>query len=382
MSEKAALGKKAIVIFIMAIIIEIIMIAINIPVESLLANGEIGNDLSTSKADNWEKEDIPTTENNATKNILMKDDTCEYSDSDYQYHGTVFGSEISRDRVVSVAFLNTLDAMTDRAWDVSREQNGTVMAWIVPDASVDQGVDLFIGAEGKILAEDCKGLLRGYGNVVTIGFNDCFDTSNVKDMGSMFQYCENLAQLDVSSFDTSQVENMSNMFGNCISLKMLDLGSFDTSQVTDMVGMFEVCLNMRQLDINNFNTSRVINMSGMFNSCYNLTQLDVSNFDTSQATDMSGMFTGCEALTQLDISNFDTGQVIDMSGMFTGCESLIQLDISNFDTSQVKNMGSMFWGCESLTQLDVSNFIMSQGIWTDHMFEDCAITAEEANLGR
>lgn len=309
MSERAGLGKIAIVIFIMAIVLEVLMIVDNVPVESLLAS--------------------ETIENNMAYNVLMRDDSGVYSDSSYQkYHGTVLGSGIRRDWIVSVTFLNTLDAMTDSAWDVSKEQNGSVMAWTEPNAS-EGGANLFIGAEGMIQAENCIGLFRGYYNVKAIDFNDSFDTSSVTDMSAMFQYCEKLTQLDISSFDTSQV--------------------------TDMTGMFNGCIGLTWLNVSSFNTSQVTNMKGMFCECRNLEQLDISDFDTSQVVDMHWMFMNCESLTQLDVSNFDTSQVTNMWMMFSGCKNLMQLDVSNFDTSQVTEMGNMF--------------------------EGCGITAEEANFG-
>lgn len=396
MSEKAGLGKIAIAIFFTAIIIEIWLI---------IGNGQ----LLSVVMDIWEKGKTQVsgiTENDATSNILMKDDSCEYSDSDQKYYGKVLRSEISRDSIVTVTFLNTLDAMTDNAWDVSQEQNGTVMAWTEPNVSKEQARDLFIGAEGKIVAEDCSGLFQGFYNVEAIEFNNCFDTSRVTDMGSMFSECERLIQLDVSNFDTSRVTDMSGMFGGCESLAQLDVSQFDTSRVVDMSVMFQECASLTQLDVSGFDTGQVTGMSGMFNGCRSLRQLDVGNFDTSQVaamkgmfcdckslagldvssfdtsrvTNMSLMFLQCENLTHLDVSNFDTSQVADMWGMFSGCRSLTQLDVSNFDTSHVIDMHWMFSGCESLTQLDVSNFDMSQVLNDGNMFEGCGVTAEEANF--
>lgn len=380
MSKKTGLGKIAIVVFFTAIIIEIWLIDNYVPLQSLLAGGKIENDLSISATDgseyedtraneitennlsistanSWEEENTladEITENSLTSNILMKDDFCE--DSDGKYYGTVLGSKIGRNSIASVTFVDTLDAATDNAWDVSREQNGTVMAWTEPDASNDQVMNLFIGAEGKIVAEDCRWLFRGYDNVKSIEFNDCFDTSYVMDMAGMFQGCKSLLQLDLSNFDTSQVMDMRAMLNQCESLTQLNVSNFDTSQVMDM--------------------------GGMFCDCKSLMQLDLSNFDTSQVTDMYWMFMGCESLTQLDLSNFDTSQVTNMVGMFWWCGSLSQLDVSNFDTSQVTDMEDMFGGCKSLRQLDVSNFITSQVTNMDGMFEDCGVTAEEANLWR
>ena len=370
MRKKDTLGQIAIAVFSVAIIIEMWLI---------IGNGQ----LLSVVMDIWEEGKTLVggiTENNATSNILMKDDSCEYSDSDQKYYGKVLGSEISRDRIVAVTFVDTLDAVSDNAWDVSKNQNGTVMAWTEPNVSNAPVVDLFIGAEGKIAAEDCSGLFQGFHNVKTIEFNDCFDTSQVTNMDGMFSECESLIQLDVSNFDTSQVTHMKAMFNQCRSLTQLDVSNFDTSQVTDTGNMFCGCISLRQLDMGDFDTSRVADMGGMFRRCESLTQLDVSQFDTSRVVDMSVMFQECESLTQLDVSGFDTSQVTNMSGMFNGCRSLRQLDVDNFDTSQVTAMKGMFCDCKSLVELDVSSFDTSRVTNMLWMFEGCGVTDEEANF--
>lgn len=313
-------------------------------------------------------------------NILMKDDSCEYSKDDEEYHGTVLGSEISRDRIRAVQFVDTLDGMTDSAWDVSAGTDGTVMAWTKPDPSDGQMLNLVIGAEGKIRAEDCLGLFKGYSNVEQIDFNGCFDTSHVTSMEDMFCGCKNLTQLDVDGFDTSHVTSMGAMFLGCKNLTQLDVSGFDTSHVTDIWSMFYDCGNLMQLDVSGFDTSRVTNMYGMFNGCASLTQLDVSGFDTSQVMSMGGMFGRCRNLTQLDVRSFDTSQVWNMDWMFQGCESLTQLDVSGFDTSQVTEMSFMFFGCSSLTQLDVSGFDTGKVTDMEAMLDGCGVTAEEAGL--
>ena len=53
-------------------------------------------------------------------------------------------------------------------------------------------------------------------------------------MSHMFDNCNTLKQLDLSSFNTEQIIDMSNMFENCTSLKELDLSSLNTNQVKNM----------------------------------------------------------------------------------------------------------------------------------------------------
>ena len=180
------------------------------------------------------------------------------------------------------------------------------------------------------------------------------NTSRVTDMSEMFNWCENLTNLDVSNFDTSNVTDMNRMFAGC-SVTTLDLSNFDTSNVTDMSSMFNGCEELTNLDLSNFDTSNVTDMSSMF-AITGLTTLDLSNFDTSNVTNMNRMFENCDGLTSLDLSNFDTSSVTDMSGMFGFNDNLTNIDLSSFDTGNVTDMGRMFYCCYDLTSLDLKNF--------------------------
>ena len=199
-----------------------------------------------------------------------------------------------------------------------------------------------------------------------------WDTSNITDMGNMFQDCWGLTSLDLSNFNTGNVTNMRAMFDGCSSLTSLDVSSFTTIIVDNMSGMFSGCNSLTSLYLSNFNTSNVTSMSYMFQGCASLTSLDVSNFNTGNVTNMTSMFDICRSLTNLDVSNFNTDNVTNMGDMFSTCDSLTSLDLSNFNTSNVTNMGSMFSECSSLTSLNVSNFNTSNVTYMSSMFFLCS----------
>jgi surface protein len=73
------------------------------------------------------------------------------------------------------------------------------------------------------------------------------DTSNVKNMTSMFYYCTSLKE--IPQFDTSNVTNMNYMFNNCTSLE--EIPQFDTSNVTAMKNMFQYCNKLTDTSIDN-----------------------------------------------------------------------------------------------------------------------------------
>ena len=172
------------------------------------------------------------------------------------------------------------------------------------------------------------------------------NTSEVKDMSSMFAYCESLTSLDLKNFNTKNVTDLSSMFSGCWALTSLDLKNFNTKNVTDMSSMFSGCAALMSLDLKNFNTKNVTDLNGMFSHCAALTSIDLQHFNTKNVTDVSRMFFGCEALTSLDLKYFNTQNVTDMSRMFFGCAALTTINSNT--TWQCPESEDMFAGCTKL----------------------------------
>ena len=127
------------------------------------------------------------------------------------------------------------------------------------------------------------------------------------------------------------------------------LSYLNTSEVTNMGFMFQSCNQLTSLDVSHFNTSKVIYMNQMFSGCTGLTSLDLSSFNTSNVKSMYGMFAFCDNLTSLDLSNWNTSQVTNMSYMFYNCNNLRTVYVGNgWTTAAVENSNNMFWNCTSL----------------------------------
>ena len=246
--------------------------------------------------------------------------------ADYAFDEDAFfwGQErYMRKDVKTLTFQSSLQNVPSSAWDVSEAGDGSVLAWM------DNG-NLYVAADGAIAPNsNASCLLQDFANLKTIDFGNCFDTSNVTDMHSMFAGCSSLTSLDLSGFDTSNVTYMSYMFQMCDNLSNVDLSSFSTSNVTNMRSTFESCGSLIRLDLTSFDTSKVTDMAFMFTSCNSLTSLDLSNFDTSNVTKMLWMFGLCYDLTSLNLSNFDTSAVTEMADMLTGCDVLTDLNCSD-----------------------------------------------------
>lgn len=298
-----------------------------------------------------------------------------------------------REQIAGVTFVGTLSGAGEGAWDVSKEGDGSVLAWAEPSGEL---FDLYIGGEGGVRVMNANSLFHGYRNAkrITFGvcadfslcddftrmFYDCeslietdvgtLDVSSARDMTSMFECCYSLTALDLSGWNVSGVRGMRAMFHRCLSLRSLDVSTWDTSRVTDMNGLFAECELLRALDVSGFNTSRVISMQSMFLGTPQLRHLDVSGFDTSQVQDMGEMFHNCGA-RELDVSGFDTSRAENMNLMFIHCNGLLELDVSGFDTSRVTRMDRMFGNCTGLVELDVSGFDTSKVISMEGMFAAC-----------
>ena len=256
--------------------------------------------------------------------VPMEVHTMAAAELDFDEDAFFWGQErYMRKDVKTLTFQSSLQNVPSSAWDVSEAGDGSVLAWM------DNG-DLYVAADGAIAPNsDASCLLQDFANLKTIDFGNCFDTSNVTDMHSMFAGCSSLTSLDLSGFDTSNVTYMSYMFQMCDNLSNVDLSSFSTSNVTNMRSTFESCGSLIRLDLTSFDTSKVTDMAFMFTSCNSLTSLDLSNFDTSNVTNMLWMFGLCYDLTSLNLSNFDTSAVTEMDDILTGCYVLTDLNCSD-----------------------------------------------------
>lgn len=91
----------------------------------------------------------------------------------------------------------------------------------------------------------------------------------------MFNGCNNVQFIDVSSFKTPKVENMSYMFTGCEKLLELSITGFSKENLQKAEGMFADCMSLTIINANyKFDLSMLSedNISQpMFKDCVNLT---------------------------------------------------------------------------------------------------------------
>lgn len=166
----------------------------------------------------------------------------------------------------------------------------------------NQTVEIYTAGDKFIFNKDCSFMFSGqdnsplFRNITSIDFTNC-DTSRVKNMKSMFDFCQMLHMLEnLNVFDTSNVENMYRMFAQCGKNNgftpesgKFDLSSFDTSNVTNMYGMF-FDFNGGKLDISHFKMPKVTSVQDMFRGATRLQELKLGGFNVPEGCDMSNMF--------------------------------------------------------------------------------------------
>ncbi len=286
------------------------------------------------------------------------------------------------------------------------------------------------------------------------GMSEYLNTSTVDYMRDMFYNCKELKTIDLSGFNTANVTNMYSMFEYC-GAPILDLSSFDTHNVQNMSHMFAYCRSLETIYVGDgWQLEGDVDTQYMFLRCNKLvggqgTTFDENHVDGDYAHVDGGpsdpgylstivpyvnydngtlMFCNDMYLTTrpgttyllgtgltpawyndgnyktvssvvfdpsfadvrptstsgwfLEMSNLETvtgmmeylntSEVETMFGMFYGCSALKRLELSNFDTQKVTMMTSMFNGCSSLTTLDLSSFCTASVTDMASMFQNCS----------
>lgn len=257
------------------------------------------------------------------------------------------------------------------------------------------------------------------------------NTSEVTDMGDMFNGCYSLPEVDLSHFDTKKVTDMNAMFAYS-SLSELDLSSFDTHNVINMNQMFDGCSSLGTITVGkDWNTDNLLSSTNMFKDCYTLvggygTAYDPDHTDATYARFdfgeddpgyLTGKFEPYAALYDSKLTfyydmareersgiKFDLNTngttppdwdaykkditAVAFDPMFayarpvvTYCwfNQMINLKeiegIEYLNTSEVTDMTSMFFGCSSLTNIDVSHFDTRKATSMHSMFRNSGITS-------
>ncbi len=160
---------------------------------------------------------------------------------------------------------------------------------------------------------------KGCNNLTTLNTASMATSRKLNNLEETFAGCYSLTTIDLSRVNAGAVTSTKKMFSmeewkntdayknNC-SLKTITFGApFDTSNVKDMSGMFEYCHTLESINgMDNLRSTKVTDMSYMFANTYNLKELKLTSFDTSSVDKCKGMFfydNGNSKLTKVYVSS-------------------------------------------------------------------------------
>lgn len=146
------------------------------------------------------------------------------------------------------------------------------------------------------------------------GYEDYQDGEYINKHSSIGYYSDtiNVVSIDLTKYNIKYVEDLQ------FPPKTKEVVKLPTHYAGSTSGMFNNCELLEELDLTSFYTKNIESMTGMFSWCRKLHNLNVSNWDTSNLKYASNMFEMLTSMGRLDLSSFDTHNLKSASKMFYG----------------------------------------------------------------
>ena len=270
-------------------------------------------------------------------------------------NGSTFNSFIpnTATRIEFLAMPQTY-GLTDRtvpanAIDVSKAQDGSIMAWMEDTTFYVVAMD-----GGVICANPNSDNMFSDKSNLTYIVTDNLDTSTIVSGMHMFSNCVNLTN-NVNDFDFSNVRNLLGAFYGCTWLTEFTIPENVTIIEHET---FAKCSNLKSVTIHN--GVEVIDMYAFF-TCPNLVSITIPN---SVTTINRSAFAGCSNLTTVI---FEEGSQLKTIGdsAFDGCTKISSI---NLPTSVETISRRAFYGCTNLTSVVIPDGVKTIG---NNAFEQC-----------
>ncbi len=163
--------------------------------------------------------------------------------------------------ITEITFEDTINVPEGvTSWDMSVNQDGSIMSYIIDDGLRTNTYKLYIQGDGIIYANpNSSHLFREFTKLTKISNLNLLDISKVTTMTSMFSSCTSLISLDISSFYIIKVLCMHSMFSHCISLTNLNLSNATFTSVTSYSEMFYYITNGINITVKDSDAQTFIN---------------------------------------------------------------------------------------------------------------------------
>ncbi len=224
-----------------------------------------------------------------------------YTDLPIMESGDNFNKRMAdyKESILTVTVLDNIKIPENayQIFDVSKEQNETVKAWLVENFENANMYNLYIGGEDGVEIENCSNMFYDFSECMGINLENLY-TEKVQNFDNMFLEDSKLLELTISpTFVTSKATSLQYMFYLCTKLKSIDTSRWDTSNVTNMFGTFRMCQSIESFDLSNWNTSNVTTTDYLFQHCQKLKTIYVSDkWNNDKVSSSANMFQGCSSL--------------------------------------------------------------------------------------
>ena len=139
---------------------------------------------------------------------------------------------------------------------------------------------------------------------ITWGNFMSYSTHDELDCLSMFDGCNRLETVDLSSFGTKNLIMVERMFTNCSRLKSVVFGSIKF-KAPSYYSLFAYCESLETIDTTflDHTYEGVTSVERMFYDCRLLKSIDLSELYTANITKTTGLFNLCDSLTDIKFGN-------------------------------------------------------------------------------
>ena len=186
--------------------------------------------------------------------------------------------------------------------------------------------------------EDMSFMFHQCFSLSSIKFPSSFSKNNLKNICYLFAKCYKLTKADLSNLKTENVKDMSFMFDDCVNLEtlLIDPDKFITKKVTSMCNMFENCNKLKSVDLTSFDAGNVNFANSMFKECHQLEEIDLSKMKISEKANISHMFNKCESLKKINLSSFCITDKNTMNNMFDNLENIKEIIVNKSNINEFK----------------------------------------------
>ena len=158
---------------------------------------------------------------------------------------------------------NTITAVYEKETDVFYNQNLNInLNYSIKENNTFIIVDILINSNMKNISY----LFEGCENLISIDLSN-ITFSYIKNMSHTFENCKKLQTINFTSFNSSNIKRMDSLFKGCTSLSnIIGLENINTYSLNNITGMFNDCQSLRLVNLSSFKLDKIKLIDNIFDN--------------------------------------------------------------------------------------------------------------------